>query len=44
MIRATADRVPLIRAKPRISGMPFRLAPAVIRSADWIQQAGRAAR
>ncbi len=43
MIRATADRVPLIRAKPRDAGTPFRLAPAEIRSADRIHRAGQAA-
>jgi hypothetical protein len=43
MIRATADRVPLIRARPRITGMPFRLTRAVIRSAGWIARTGRGA-
>jgi hypothetical protein len=42
MIRAAADRVPLIRTESRDAGTPFRLARAVIRGADWIRRTGRA--
>lgn len=40
IIRPAADRVPLIRAESREAGTPFRLARAVIRSADWIWRIG----
>jgi hypothetical protein len=43
MIRAAADRVPLILERSRNAGTPFRLARAVIRSADRLQRTGRAA-
>jgi hypothetical protein len=43
MIRAAADRVPMIRERSRNAGTPFRLARAVIRSADRLQRTGQAA-
>jgi hypothetical protein len=43
MIRAAADRVPLIRERSRDAGTPFRLSRGVIWSADRLQRTGRVA-
>ena len=44
MIRAAADRVPLIRAMLRNAGAPFRPARSVVRGAGRAQRIVRAAR